>query len=156
MTPGANTRVPPGGARDAFSLVVHTLFLRGAQVLLLRRVDTGFMDGHYTLPGGHRQHRETIVDAAVRECREEVGVGVRSIRPVAVLPYAGGANFIFEALAWEGAPCVAEPTQCDVVTFAPSDALPTPVAPFVHTALRCRREQRWYHEREPEAAVALR
>lgn len=132
--------------RDAFAILVHTLVFRDGQVLLLRRANTGVMDGRHTLPGGHRQRGETVAGAAARECAEETAVEVLQIRAVAALPYAGGVNFIFEAVEWRGAPTIAEPDKCDALVFAPPDALPAPTAPFVATALRCRRERRWYLE----------
>ena len=93
--------------RDVFAIVVHTLVWdESAQLLLLRRANTGFMDGRYTLPGGHRQAGETTTAAAVRECREETGIVVdpQRLRPIAALPYAGGVNFIFETTAWLASP----------------------------------------------------
>ena len=90
---------------------------------------------------------ETVVDAAVRECREEACVAIDAIRPVAVLPYAEGVNFLFETTAWHGSPAIGEPERCDGLSFAPADQLPTPTAPFVATALECLRAKRWYRER---------
>ena len=141
-------------ARDAFAVIVHTFVWDDqARLLLLRRANTGLMDGRFTLPGGHRQRGETVVDAAVRECREETRVVIDGIRPVAVLPYAEGVNFLFEATAWHGSPAIGEPERCDRLSFAPADQLPDPVAPFVPTALECLRAERWYQERPPREAV---
>ena len=140
--------------RDTFAIIAHTLVFRDGEVLLLRRANTGVMDGYFALPGGHRQRGETVVETAARECKEEAGVVVRKMRPVAVLPYADGANFIFEAIAWQGAPAIVEPARCDALVFAPEDALPRATAPFVATALRCRRERTWYREAKAEAAAA--
>ena len=143
---------PP--ARDVFAIIAHTLVFRDGEVLLLRRTNTGVMDGHFVLPGGHRQRGETVAETAARECEEEAGVVVRKLRPVAVLPYANGANFIFEAVAWQGVPVIGEPTTCDALAFASEDALPGATAPFVATALRCHRERLWYREAKAEAAGA--
>lgn len=137
---GAPTR------RHAFAVIVHTLIFRDGNVLLLRRANTGVMDGRFTLPGGHRKRGETVVDAAVRECREEVGVQARKLRPVSVLPYREGVNFIFQAVEWQGAPIIAEPDKCDALVFARPNALPLRTAPFVHTALRCHRAGIWFRE----------
>ena len=140
--------------RNIFAIIAHTLVFRDGKVLLLRRANTGVMDGYFALPGGHRQRGETVAETAARECKEEAGVVVRKMRPVAVLPYAHGANFIFEASAWQGAPAIVEPAKCDALVFAPEDALPRATAPFVATALRCRRERTWYREAKAEAADA--
>ena len=143
-------------ARAGFVVLAHTLVWDDAGgVLLLRRARTGFMDGYHTLPGGHRERGETVAGAALRECREEAGIDVETIRPLVVLPYAEGVNFVFEAVAWRGKPRIGEAARCDSVAFAPVDRLPTPIAPFVRTALDCRRERRWFAERAYQGAATL-
>lgn len=133
--------------RASFVIVVHTLVFNAAgELLLLRRANTGFMDGHYALPGGHRQGGEAVVDAAVRECREEARVEVADIKPVVVMPYDGGVDFIFEAIRWSGTPGIGETDKCDDLLFAPTNALPSPTVAFVEAALECRGEGVWYRE----------
>lgn len=145
-----------GSTRDAFAVVVHALVWdENRRLLLLRRANTGLMDGAFTLPGGHRQRRETVVDAAVRECREETCVEIEAIRPVALLPYAEGVNLLFEALAWRGTPAIGEADKCDRLVFADPHRLPVPTAPFVATALACMREGRWFAEKPAASAVRL-
>jgi len=132
--------------RASFVIVVHTLVFNAAgELLLLRRVNTGFMDGHYALPGGHRQAGEEIVAAAMRECREEARVEVVDIKPVVVMPYDGGVDFIFEATRWSGTPGIGEPGKCDDLLFAPTDALPSPTVAFVEASLECRAQGVWFH-----------
>jgi 8-oxo-dGTP diphosphatase len=60
-----------------FPLAVHIFFIRGGTVLLLRRFNTGYEDGNYSVPAGHLEGDETVVQAAIREAREEIGVGLR-------------------------------------------------------------------------------
>ena len=133
--------------RASFVIVVHTLVFNAAgELLLLRRANTGFMDGHYALPGGHRQTGEEIVAAAVRECREEALIEVADIRPTVVMPYDGGVDFIFEATRWSGTPGIGEPAKCDDLLFAPPDALPSPTVAFVGAALECRAQGVWFRE----------
>lgn len=132
--------------RDHFALIVHTLVFDDDRLLLLRRANTGQMDGYFSLPGGHRKAGETLVGAAIRECAEEADIAVAELRPVVVLPYAEGVNFIFEAMRWSGTPHIGEPDRCDVLDFFPVDDLPTPTVPFLATALARRREGIWYHE----------
>ena len=133
--------------RSSFVIVVHTLVFNSAgELLLLRRANTGFMDGHYALPGGHRQTGEEVAAAAMRECQEEAGIEVLDIAPVVVMPYAGGVDFIFEATRWSGVPGIGEPDKCDDLVFAPTDALPSSTVSFVEAALKCRAEGVWYRE----------
>lgn len=135
--------------RARFVIIVQTLVFDDAhRLLLLRRSNTGFMDGWYSLPGGHRDAGESVVDAARRECLEEASVAVERIEPVVVMPYAGGVDFIFEATRWSGTPSIGEPDKCDALTFAALDALPEPTTRFVKAALDCRRNNVWYREFE--------
>lgn len=147
---------PPSRERARFVALVHTLVWDDAgRLLLLQRANTGFMDGHYTLPGGHREDGETVVGAALRECREEACIQVQAIRPVVVLPYADGVNFVFEAAAWRGDAHIGEANRCDAMAFAAVDRLPVPVAPFVRTALDSRTKRRWYVEGAYRGAAEL-
>ena len=133
--------------RSSFVIVVHTLvFNTAGELLLLRRSNTGFMDGHYALPGGHRQTGERVTAAAIRECREEARIEVAEIVPAVVMPYAGGVDFIFEAKDWSGEPRIGEPDKCDDMVFAPAHRLPSPTVAFVGVALECRARGVWYRE----------
>ena len=133
--------------RDPFVIIVQTLVFDDAdRLLLLRRSNTGFMDGWFSLPGGHRDAGESVLDAARRECKEEACVTVLKIEPVVVMPYPGGVDFVFEATRWSGTPSIGEPDKCDVLTFAALDALPEPTTRFVKAALECRGNGVWYRE----------
>ena len=135
--------------RAPFVIVVHTLVFDAAgRLLLLRRANTGFLDGRYAPPGGHRRAGEQVAAAAIRECREEARIEVERIKPVVVMPYGGGVDFVFEAVRWSGDAAIGEPGTCDALLFAPPAALPAATVDFVATALACRAEDVWYREFE--------
>jgi mutator protein MutT len=56
---------------------VNVSVISGTKILLSRRSNTGWMDGHLCLPGGHVEKGETPLIAIVREITEELGVAVR-------------------------------------------------------------------------------
>lgn len=63
--------------RAKFPVTVHLFFLRDNQILLLRRFNTGFRDGEYSVPTGHLDGDETVMKVGIREAKEEVGVDLR-------------------------------------------------------------------------------
>ena len=137
----------PNMGRETFPLVVHTLiFDKSDRLLLLRRKDTGFMDGYLALPGGHVQAGETISKAARRECKEEACIETKELQPLVVMPFLNGVDFIFEAREWNGVAEIGEPAKCSEIGWFPAEKLPEDVVPFVTKALELRKRQVWYHE----------
>ncbi len=138
--------------RDAFPVVVHVLLWRAEELFLLRRANTGFMDGFYALPGGHQNRGEGVKDAAIRECFEETGVEVTQLQPVCVMPYVAGSlqglNFLFEAQQWRGTPGINEPTLFDDCVWCSRDNLAKPHPAWLPDALKHRQSGDWFVEFE--------
>jgi 8-oxo-dGTP pyrophosphatase MutT (NUDIX family) len=133
-------------------VVVHVLVLRGSELFLLRRANTGFMDGYYALPGGHQEAGESVSAAAIRECREEIGITPRDLQPVCVMPYRSGRhqglNFLFETSDYDGEPVINEPELFDAGCWVNAAQLPQPVAVWLPDALALRERKEWYREFE--------
>jgi 8-oxo-dGTP pyrophosphatase MutT (NUDIX family) len=131
-------------ATERFTVVpaVHLLLLRGEEVLFLRRYNTGYEDGRWSLPAGHLDGSETVADAVVREAREEIGIDLEPTE----LEFAhvmhrridGGperVDFFFAARTWLGEPQVMEPAKCDGLSWHALDSYPIDVIPYVAAAL---------------------
>ncbi len=73
--------LPPNAASVAL--------LRAGQVLLIQRAKAPW-EGAWSLPGGRLEAGETAEDCAIRELREELGIRVAGLRPVARLLLADG------------------------------------------------------------------
>ena len=61
---------------DRFKLVpeTHLLLVQGDRILLLRRCNTGYEDGKYSVIAGHMDGAETAREAICREAEEEAGI----------------------------------------------------------------------------------
>lgn len=140
--------------RARFPVTVHLLFFRGDQILLLRRFNTGFEDGNYSVPAGHLDGGETVRRAAVREAREEVGVQLdpnniefasvmHRLSDNALFPLSGtGADidervdFFVHIKDWGSEPFNAEPEKCDELRWCDLDALPQNTIPYIRQAIK--------------------
>lgn len=99
-------------------VAVHVIVAReDGAVFFVRRARTGFMDGKLSLPSGHLEDGESVLEAAARETLEEAGVIVRpaDLEHVAtvhgrwrVAPYL---HLFFRASRWEGTAHAAEPEK---------------------------------------------
>jgi len=123
-----------------FPVTVHMFFRRGTQILLIRRYQTGYMDGHYSVPAGHLDGGEMVRMAAVREAREEVGVRIdpADLRFAGVFHRFEGeerVDFFVHVQAWEGEPVNAEPGKCDDIRWANLDSLPENTIPYIRRAI---------------------
>jgi mutator protein MutT len=120
---------------------VHVVCEREGCILLMRRAGTGFFDGLYSLPGGHVEAGESVVQAAVREMREETGLRIEPhdlawMGVVHRLSDTNRIDFFLCAQQWDGEPAIREPGKCDRLEWFRADALPDLVVPYVREALR--------------------
>jgi len=138
-----------GSADHRFRVVpaAYVLLRREGQVLLQLRRGTGFMDGFWAAgAAGHVEAGESVLDAAVREVREELGVTVTpsDLVPLTVqhrgLP--GGpaleqrVDVFFAADRWSGELQIREPERTADLRWFPLVALPDPVVPHELPVLR--------------------
>lgn len=131
--------------RAAFPVTVHLLFVRDRQILLLRRFNTGFADGQYSVPAGHLDGDETVRAAAAREAQEEIGVRIEPEQIVfsSVMHRREGderVDFFVRVPAWRGEPVNAEPDKCDDLRWVDVDALPENTVPYVMRAIQNDRD----------------
>ena len=127
--------------RAMFPVTVHLFFLRGDQILLLRRFNTGYADGQYSVPAGHLDGQETVLAAAAREAREEIGVRIEAqdIEYSSVMHRRDGderVDFFLNIRSWDIEPLNAEPDKCDELLWVNVDDLPDNTIPYIKQALR--------------------
>jgi mutator protein MutT len=127
--------------RARFPVTVHLLFLHQSQILVSRRLNTGFRDGEYSVPAGHLDGNETVRAAAVREAQEEVGVRIQEgnllfSSVMHRLEDDERVDFFVRVLAWDGEPFNNEPDKCDDLRWLDLNALPENTVPYVKRAIQ--------------------
>lgn len=89
---------------EVVELTVLCLVRNGEKYLLQDRIKKDWRG--YTLPGGHIEPDESIVDAVIREMKEETGLTIRNPKLCGVkqFPIEGGRYivFLFSADEFEG------------------------------------------------------
>ncbi len=129
----------------------HVLFMREGQTLLLRRFQTGWRDGYFSVVAGHVEADETIAQAAIREAREEAGVVIEpdELELVHVVHRKSDSerlSFFFLARTWDPEPFNAEPHKCDLMDWFDLDCLPPNMVDYVAQALARVNEAQPYSE----------
>lgn len=127
---------------DRFRLVpaAYVVVRRTNEVLLQLRSNTGYMDGYWaTAAAGHVEADESVFDAAAREAREELGIGVApaDLTALCAMHRTGRTSqqvdqrvdFFFECWTWTGEPELLELDKAAELRWFALDALPTPVVP---------------------------
>jgi 8-oxo-dGTP diphosphatase len=135
--------------RRTFPVAVHLFLLREDQILLLRRCNTGYEDGNYSVPAGHIEGGETITQAAIREAQEEVGVEIPPAAPtvVGVMHRKSDderVDFFLATTVWTGEPMNCEPGKCAALAWFPMQALSANTIPYVRRALENYRQGVWF------------
>ncbi len=133
---------------------VSLILIKDGKVCLLRRANTGYMDGKYCFPAGHKEPGETPRVGAVREALEEAGVIVdpravvhrHTMHRVSDVPHPHErVAYFFVADRWMGEPTNVEPAKCDHLDWFSFDALPEMI-PYMRDALEHVRTGTLYSE----------
>jgi 8-oxo-dGTP diphosphatase len=128
---------------------VHLFLIRDGQVLLLRRFNTGYEDGKYSVVAGHLNGDEEVKAAMIREAREEVGIEISSqdLQVVGVMHRKSNderIDFFLATTSWSGQITNREPDKCDRLAWFAMDTLPENVIPYVRRALDNYRWGIWF------------
>jgi 8-oxo-dGTP diphosphatase len=130
----------PQGANDRHDVGVHLVLVRDGFVLLGKRQNTGFADGLYHAPGGHLDADETLLQAAIREAHEELGIRLEpdELTCVHVQHHRdhdeARIGFWFAASSCRGEPTNLEPDRCAHLAWFPLDRLPANLVPYAAAA----------------------
>lgn len=116
--------------RVTFNVSVQALIYNdNDEILLLKRQNTGYEDGHYSLPGGHLESCEKVNDGLIRELEEEIGVSFKEdeLKLIKVLNrYVDGNNyldFVFKTDIKKRIPTNLEPNVCSELVWKKTNDL---------------------------------
>jgi 8-oxo-dGTP diphosphatase len=134
-----------------FPVAVHIFLLRENHVLLLRRANTGYEDGNYSVVAGHLERGERVTQAAIREAYEEVGVHLcpPDLTVTGVMhrrSHDERIDFFLVATTWSGTVTNQEPDKCSELRWCALDTLPANTIPYVRAALTNVRQGVWFTE----------
>ncbi|MFP4599031.1 MAG: NUDIX hydrolase [Persicimonas sp.] len=138
-------------AKDRFKLIpaVHLFLIRGDEVLLSLRENTGYEDGNYSVVAGHLDGGEEVVEAAIREAREEAGIELAAddVDVVGIMHRNSGrerVDFFVGATRWNGSIVNCEPDKCGGLEWFALHDLPENMVEYVRVALEKFRQEQWF------------
>jgi 8-oxo-dGTP diphosphatase len=138
--------------RFSHVIATHLILIRENKILLARRFNTGWSDGQYSVPAGHLDGKETVLQAMAREAKEEAGVDIDE-KDMAVVHVMNRKatdheriDFFVAAKKWRGEPHIAEPNKCDDMRWVSLNELPDNTVPYIRQAIGAIGDKIFYSE----------
>lgn len=133
-------------------VAVHLFLRKGNKILLLRRFNTGYEDGNYSVPAGHHDGGETVSSAMIREAKEETTIDIKpeDLRVVHVMHRNADdwerIDFFFECKKWQGDVKIGEKDKCDDLSWFGINELPNNTIPYIKSAIASYKNNELYSE----------
>lgn len=129
------------------------LFLeKNKKILLLKRCNTGYEDGNYSLVAGHVDEGETFTDAVIREAYEEANIKLKAkdLKVVHVMHRKSidsqRVDVFFTTKNWEGEIINKEPHKCLELLWIDIDKLPENTVFYIKGAIKKIQSKIFYSE----------
>ncbi len=142
--------------QDRHKLVtaVYGLVFRGNKILLMRRFNTGYMDGKYGVPSGHVENEESLKGSMVREFYEEIGIKVKTEDLEFIHLQSSQSetkdhqrvHVYFRINDPKEEPINAEPDKCDELVWCDIDSLPQNLSIEIIPVLKAVQQGQNYSE----------
>ena len=120
---------------------VDLLLRKDNKILLMRRKNTGFADGMYSMPAGKLEPKESVEDAIIREAREEINIDIKNetLKVIQVMNRNGidreRIDYFFTVDRWNKEIKNNEPCKCDDLKWFDMDTLPENIIPYIKEAI---------------------
>jgi ADP-ribose pyrophosphatase YjhB (NUDIX family) len=129
----------------------YVFFIKDNKILLLKRKNTGYMDGMYGLPSGHIEDNERISQGTCREIKEEIDIELKpdDISLVHIMHRKEKdirIDFFFLVNKWQGKPINAEFNKCDGLQWFSFNSLPDNTIPYIKIAIENFQNKLLYYE----------
>src|SRR3989304_2527214 len=118
-------------------VVVHLFLKKADKILLLRRFNTGYEDGNYSLIAGHIDGGETLKAAMIRKAKEAVGIYINPQDLIFMHVMHRNAvdweriDFFFVCKKWFSEPIIMEKDKCDHMQWFSKKEMPSNMVPYV-------------------------
>jgi len=122
----------------------YLVLFRENKTLLLRRFQTGYEDGKYSVVAGHVDPGENFTQCIIREAKEEAGITLkREDLKVCHIMHRDShwaedrerVDVFFTTDRWEGNISNMEPEKCDDLSWFDLDNLPENMIPYIRDTL---------------------
>lgn len=135
--------------RFTMPVAVHLFLIKGTELLLLRRYNTGYEDGKYSVPAGHLDGNEEVITGAIREAKEECGIDIEptDLQVAGVMHRRGNEeriDFFLVTSRWSGEIINNEPEKCDELRWVDTEQLPDTTIPYVRQAIMNYKTAQWF------------
>ncbi len=130
----------------------YLVLMKEGKILLLRRFNTGYEDGNYSMVAGHVDVGEAFTQTLVREAEEEAGILLKSedVKVVHVMHRKAEdserVDVFLMASRWVGEITNKEPYKCDDLSWFELSNLPLNIVPCVRSAIECIKKGVFYSE----------
>ena len=99
------------------------------EILMMKRCNTGYMDGMYGFISGHVEEGESLKQAIARETLEEAGIKIKEedIETICMIRRSDNDNYInffLKCNKFEGTPTIMEKDKCDDLRWIDINNIP--------------------------------
>lgn len=141
-------------SHKTYPLAIHIFFKKDNQVLLSLRANTGYEDGKYSVVAGHVEAGESIIEAGIREAKEEAGVVITPFHFKIVGSMHRKSDderidYFAVVEEWSGEPENCEKNKCGGLDWHPINKLPHNIIPYIKFAINktfIQNKCLWYEE----------